>query len=107
VLRKLCAVLCVVSMNGCYHAVVRGGPRVTMEAETRTAYNTFWGLGSADFDLADCPSGVSKVEVWYPWWGVFPELLTLGFVSPKKISYICAQNGTPANYPPPPAPPQG
>ena len=78
------------STTGCYHAVIRGGPRAVMAHETRTAWNLFWGIADANFDLADCTAGVAHVDVWQPWWGIFPQVLTLGIATPWRIDYVCA-----------------
>ena len=90
-----------VGSSGCYHAVLRAGPRANMAPESRTAFNVGWGIADANFDLTDCPSGVSVARVYEPWWSFFPELFTLGILSAKSIEYVCAPLPQPQQYQPP------
>lgn len=89
---------------GCYHAIVRGGPRSPMFPEARTGINWAWGLSSAEFDIADCPYGLAQVETYFPWYTVFVRIVTIGIVTPHKIRYVCAQPSAGVNYYQPPAP---
>ena len=76
---------------GCHHTVLRAGPRLPAPVENRTGWNMFWGIIDADIDFADCPHGIAFAEIWYPWWAYFPEVFTLGILSPKRVRYSCAQ----------------
>ena len=75
---------------GCYHAVVRAGPRGPYPVVSRTSWNLFWGLTDAEFTLVECPRGVAYAEIWEPWWAFFPVALTAGVLSPQRLNYACA-----------------
>lgn len=101
-----------IALTGCYHAVARSGQQAGAE-ETRTGWNLFWGLFDANFDITNCPNGIAYAEVWHPWWGFVPEIITLGIAAPQRLTYVCSAATAqmqPAvimqqpGYAPPPAP---
>lgn len=82
-------------LTGCFRMSVRtGAPRDGLP-EARTGVSLVYGLSTANVSASECRHGVSRVDVYWPWWGAFVYVGTVGFVTPLRTEYVCAE-ATPA-----------
>jgi hypothetical protein len=84
----LCALLL---CGGCFGGAVRtgtGNPGSVKEKDTGVSW--LWGLTETETTANHCRNGLSEVEVYWPWWGFIPQVLTLGIVTPITKVYRCS-----------------
>jgi len=89
--RSLVAAALAVLLTGCM--VVRyQTSRTVAEVRTREVNYTFWGLvGSPTFDASElCAHGLARLESEMAPLDVVLASLTLGFWSPRTVSFYCA-----------------
>jgi hypothetical protein len=77
------------SLAGCYNTVIRSGPPGQMAPVEATTFNFAWGITTAGVYTPECTSGVSKVEVYTPWWNYLLAPVTIGIVSGHITEYTC------------------
>ncbi|WP_241759428.1 hypothetical protein [Pyxidicoccus parkwayensis] len=89
-----CGVM-LVSLTGCFRMSVRSGaPRSGDDVEEQTGVSLAYGLTTSNVAAAECPNGLSRVDVYWPVWGPIVYFFTLGIVAPLRAEYVCAEGGT-------------
>ncbi|WP_257446776.1 hypothetical protein [Archangium lipolyticum] len=79
------------SLTGCYRMSVRSGATPSGPNNQDSGVSLVWGLTSTEASAPECSSGFSRVDVYWPWWGVFVRVVTLGIVAPIRTEYVCAE----------------
>ena len=95
-LLKVAVLALLVALPACYHAVVlTGRPAGTGVVEEKWAAGWLWGLipPKPVSTMAECSSGVSKVETQHSFLNMLVEGLTGGIFSPISIKATCASGG--------------
>ncbi len=100
-----CAVL-LAALTGCFRMSVRTGAPRSGEPVEQGATSLMYGLTTANVAAGECPYGLSRVEVYWPWWGPLVYWASFGIVAPLRAEYVCADGtGAPAGDVPPSIPP--
>lgn len=85
--RRLVALALVLAlMPGCYMTRVSSGFGTQGTPEKRTSWCFFWGWAGDDIP-ANCPQGLSRVDIYTNPFGQLLALLTLGLVYPQTVRY--------------------
>jgi hypothetical protein len=95
-LLKLAVLALLIILPACYHAVVLTGlPAGNGVVEEKWAAGWLWGLVPPKpvSTMAQCPSGVSKVETKHSFLNMLVGGLTGGIFSPIAIKATCATGG--------------
>ena len=95
VMKLLTAVL-LIALPACYHATVQTGlPASNRVVEQNWAAGWLWGLVPPKpvNTMAQCPSGVSKVETVHSFLNLIVQGLTGGIFVPMTIKATCASGG--------------
>jgi len=93
---KLLAAGLLIALPACYHAVIETGlPASATVIEKGFASGWIYGLvpPSPISTMAQCPSGVSKVETQLSFVNQLVQFLTLGIYTPMAIKVTCASSG--------------
>ncbi|HLL48732.1 MAG TPA: hypothetical protein VK399_18670, partial [Longimicrobiaceae bacterium] len=71
-------------LTGCFRMSVRtGAPRAGAPVEQGGA-SFAYGLTTANVAAGECPYGLSRVEVYWPWWGPLVYWASFGIVAPLR-----------------------
>lgn len=93
---KLTVVAVLLALPACYHATIQTGlPAGSAVVEQSWAAGWLWGLVPPKpvMTMAQCPSGVSKVETQHSFLNMIVGGLTAGIFSPMSIKATCASGG--------------
>jgi hypothetical protein len=95
-LPKLTVVSLLIALPACYHATIQTGlPAGRAVVKQDWAAGWLWGLVPPKpvSTMAQCPSGVSKVETQHSFLNMVVAGLTGGIFSPMSIKATCASGG--------------
>ena len=95
-LLKVAVVSTLIALPACYHATIQTGLRAGTEVVRQDwAAGWLWGLVPPKpvSTMAQCPSGVSKVETQHSFLNMLVGGLTGGIFSPMSIKATCASGG--------------
>jgi hypothetical protein len=81
------------SLSGCFRMSVRSGATQSGPLRDDTSVSLVYGLTTAHPVATECEHGLSRVDVYWPWWGPVVYGLTLGIVAPIRTEYVCAGGG--------------
>jgi hypothetical protein len=81
------------ALSGCYRMSVRSSAIPAGPMNHDSGVNLMWGLVPTESKAPECKAGFSRVDVYWPWWGVLVRVVTLGIVAPTRTDYVCAQGG--------------
>ncbi len=87
-----CGVLAL-TLTGCFRMSVRSGAPRSGAVEEQTGVSLAYGLTMSNV-AAECPHGLSRVDVYWPVWGPLVYLFTFGIVAPLRAEYVCSEGGT-------------
>lgn len=90
-LRVMACGMLVVGLSGCFRTSVRTGAPRDGSPVTRTGASLFFGLTMPPVTASECHHGVSRVDVFSPWWGALVTVATVGLVMPLRTEYVCAE----------------
>lgn len=93
-MRKLVLVLAVLFLSGCFHATVNTGLAPSAQTvEKPWAMSFIYGLvpPATVETMAQCPSGVAKVETQISFLNGLVSAITFSIVTPMTIKVTCAQ----------------
>ncbi|MGH7607316.1 MAG: Bor/Iss family lipoprotein [Gemmatimonadales bacterium] len=89
-------------LPACYHATIQTGlPAGSGVVEQKWAAGWLWGLVPPKpvATMAQCPTGVSKVETQHSFLNMVVQALTAGIFTPMSIKATCASGGAAAAAP--------
>lgn len=99
--RMLACGVMLVSLTGCFRMSVRSGAPRSGDVDGETGVSLAYGLTTSNV-AADCPNGLSRVDVYWPAWGPIVYFFTLGIVAPLRAEYVCAEGEASGPEPVPP-----
>lgn len=79
------------SLTGCFRMSVRSGAPRSGDVEEQTGVSLAYGLTMSNVAAAECPNGLSRVDVYWPAWGPIVYFVTFGIVAPLRAEYVCAE----------------
>jgi len=88
-------------LPGCFRMSVRSGaPREGLPVQ-RMGSTLVYGLTTSNVAAPECQHGLSRVDVYWPWWGPLVYVVSFGLVAPLRTEYVCAeaQGAAPAPAP--------
>ncbi|WP_426751834.1 hypothetical protein [Myxococcus sp. Y35] len=89
--RLMTCLLLLLSLSGCFRMSLRSGaPRGGAPAE-QSGVSLVAGLTTSNVVTPECQHGLSRVDVYWPWWGPVAFVATLGIVAPLRTEYVCAE----------------
>jgi hypothetical protein len=91
--RMLACGVMLVSLTGCFRMSVRSGAPRSGDVEEQTGVSLAYGLTMSNVAAAECPNGLSRVDVYWPAWGPIVYFFTFGIVAPLRAEYVCAEGG--------------
>lgn len=100
-----CAVL-LAALPGCFRMSLRTGAPRAGEPVEQVGTSLVYGLVPANVAVGECPYGLSRVDVYWPWWGPLVYWASFGIVAPLRTEYVCAEGtgvlpqGVPPSNPP-------
>jgi hypothetical protein len=89
--RTLACGVILLSLTGCYRMSVRSGAPRSGDVEEQTGVSLAYGLTMSNVAAAECPYGLSRVDVYWPVWSPIVYLFTFGIVAPLRAEYVCAE----------------
>jgi len=101
---KLFVLALLFALPACYHATIQTGlPAGSAVVRQDWAAGWLWGLVPPKpvSTLAQCPSGVSKVETQHSFLNMVVQALTGGIFTPMSIKATCASGGRAERSPSP------
>lgn len=75
---------------GCYRATIRTPTTEVGERLEETSPTFIFGAVGTETDARTCANGLSRAEVYWPWWGGLVNVITFGLVTPVRMAYTCA-----------------
>lgn len=91
--RMLASGMLLLSLTGCFRMSVRSGAPRSGDVEEQTGVSLAYGLTMSNVAAAECPRGLSRVDVYWPVWGPIVYFFTFGIVAPLRAEYVCAEGG--------------
>ncbi|MBU8897399.1 hypothetical protein DRW03_29560 [Corallococcus sp. H22C18031201] len=93
--RVVASGMVLLTLTGCFRLSVRSGaPREGLPSE-QTGVSLVYGLTASDVAAGECRNGLSRVDVYWPWWAPFVYVFSFGIVAPLRTEYVCAEAGSP------------
>jgi hypothetical protein len=89
--RLAASALVLASLTGCFRMSVRSPAARDGAPESRTGVSLVEGLTTSNVAAAECRHGLSRVDVYWPWWSPFVYVFTFGIVTPLRAEYVCAK----------------
>jgi hypothetical protein len=80
------------TLTGCFRMSVRSGAPRSEDGGEETGVSLAYGLTTSNV-AAECPQGLSRVDVYWPAWGPLVFFVTFGLVAPMRAEYVCADGG--------------
>jgi hypothetical protein len=80
------------SLTGCFRMSIRSGAPRSGGVKEQTGVSLAYGLTTSNVE-AECPNGLSRVDVYWPFWGPLIYSVTFGIVAPLRAEYVCAEGG--------------
>ncbi|RKH17772.1 hypothetical protein D7X74_11485 [Corallococcus sp. CA047B] len=89
--RLALSALVLTSLTGCFRMSVRSPAPREGAPEGRMGASFVAGLTTSDVAAGECRHGLSRVDVYWPWWSPIVYVFTFGIVAPLRAEYVCAQ----------------
>ncbi|MCP3101615.1 hypothetical protein LZ198_22315 [Myxococcus sp. K15C18031901] len=100
-LRAMFCIVVVGTLPGCFRMSVRSGaPREGLPVQ-RMGSTLVYGLTTSNVAAPECQHGLSRVDVYWPWWSPLVYMATFGIVTPLRAEYVCAEAASAAQAPVP------
>ncbi|MFP2900450.1 hypothetical protein [Corallococcus sp. 4LFB] len=103
--RLAASALVLASLTGCFRMSVRSPAPRDGAPETQTGASFVGGLTTSNVAAAECRHGLSRVDVYWPWWSPFVYAFTFGVVTPLRAEYVCAKGAADSGGGDPEVPP--
>ena len=102
--RLVVSALVLASLTGCFRMSVRSPAPRDGAPEGQRGASFVGGLTTSNVAAGECQHGLSRVDVYWPWWSPLVYVVTFGIVAPLRAEYVCAQGpdtlGREADVPP-------
>lgn len=89
--RLAASALVLASLTGCFRMSVRSPAPRDGAPEGQLGASFVAGLTTSNVAAAECRHGLSRVDVYWPWWSPFVYVFTFGVVAPLRAEYVCAK----------------
>jgi hypothetical protein len=76
--------------SGCFAYGVHSPARPQVVSQTQLGVTFLWGLVGTDVFTSQCPTGLSYVRTYQPWWGFVVTAVTIGIVTPWQGEWSCS-----------------
>ncbi|RKH61120.1 hypothetical protein [Corallococcus llansteffanensis] len=89
--RLVVSALVLASLTGCFRMSVRSPAPRDGAPEGQMGASFVGGLTTSNVAAGECRHGLSRVDVYWPWWSPIVYVFTFGVVAPLRAEYVCAQ----------------
>jgi hypothetical protein len=89
--RAVASAVLLLTLTGCFRMSVRSGAPREGSPEEQTGSSLVYGLTTSNVAAAECRNGLSRVDVYWPWWSPFVYVVTFGIVAPLRTEYVCSE----------------